>query len=909
METLRVNDKKKAKSRFVWSKNPEKETLVLQMIRDQFSERINGKTVASAVWEALAKTLKEKQQQVDKSSFAGGWEAMTAGSIRTFYRNLKKQYLDYVKGLMTESNDDLAVGRPRHFELLQAIIDPLQVSELDFDFENRENRIEANMEVSGSPILKSVHEFRDTYTAPHSTPANISAGLSDPQASGLSSKVDNSNPTPVLNGIGMKNKVAGLGEKCFLCRLDLDANSEESHFDSCLVATLEGKTIAKTGKHMEQFLDELLVCPFCKQSQQKSFAKKRLFHLKSCCQILHGDLNNLLDLFKDNLMFGGSNAPPTPLLDHSAVVQPVQSNTHSSIFEFLKPAPKLKKPKKADIKSILQIHDEDGTVASRTYAILNSSSKETSYAGDSQFITTIRMMDEEDDEPPLQRNSLWNLGTGDCSIPKKIELLNDYDQGSSQSQKRVHCDDLNDLLSEPQKIELLNDYDQGSSQSQKRVHCDDLNDLLSEPHSVQQVFIDKKSIYQDYQTRIESKKRETAQAIMDLKKGFREWAASQEEDCASQVESLPKPLELSRNRSAKNDPLSSSPKRLRLEDTSLSFSPLSLSAPGSAFPIRTKNIPELSRKRLVSDQRKALSTSTTSHIDILPAKPPLTYSKTEFVHFPSIDPETVDVLCQTQVVAGKDQTIQTDFENVAPQRSNAATGISSPFPTSYVSSGILSQKNFVADRIGSPIIVLDDDTASESSHTPQQNHFMPSGMDYSEQDLFSRSEGCENQELIQQPSQDLNDEISDSCALLLSQDLLVRHQSSIHLQKSTASMLSSEILEPNQSDEPNQLDPIPLIDAHWPNNDSEEDDDILSLDENINLSNPLSQSSIASTIMESTQRREDPPPHGLFAKIKKSKAKSPCQYPEIPFFESMDLSELKVSLYFPNGRDLPISFS
>ena len=69
-----------SKKKFIWSKHPEMEKATLELILLKYKAQVNGKTVSASVWDSIAAEI--------------GNPAITGPSIKAYFRNMKKSYLD-----------------------------------------------------------------------------------------------------------------------------------------------------------------------------------------------------------------------------------------------------------------------------------------------------------------------------------------------------------------------------------------------------------------------------------------------------------------------------------------------------------------------------------------------------------------------------------------------------------------------------------------------------------------------------------------------------------------------------------------------------------------------------------------------------------------------------------------------
>jgi hypothetical protein len=92
-ETVNLVKKMEFKApKLMWSKNPHLEKAALAVILNGYKENVNQKTVGISIWDSVAKDVIKSVDPKLKIQ-----QQITGTSIRSFFRNLKKMYLEYTK--------------------------------------------------------------------------------------------------------------------------------------------------------------------------------------------------------------------------------------------------------------------------------------------------------------------------------------------------------------------------------------------------------------------------------------------------------------------------------------------------------------------------------------------------------------------------------------------------------------------------------------------------------------------------------------------------------------------------------------------------------------------------------------------------------------------------------------------
>ena len=77
-------------TKFLWSKHPKIEELTLNIIHDDFKSKVNLKSVNIGIWEEIAESIRKL------CDLANDVQCLITGtSIRSFFRNLKKNFTEY----------------------------------------------------------------------------------------------------------------------------------------------------------------------------------------------------------------------------------------------------------------------------------------------------------------------------------------------------------------------------------------------------------------------------------------------------------------------------------------------------------------------------------------------------------------------------------------------------------------------------------------------------------------------------------------------------------------------------------------------------------------------------------------------------------------------------------------------
>ncbi len=76
----------------MWSKNPKLEEATLSIIANGYQEKVNQKSVPLAVWDSIAGEVIKAIDLAETTK-----SQITGTSIRTFFRGLKKSFLEYSK--------------------------------------------------------------------------------------------------------------------------------------------------------------------------------------------------------------------------------------------------------------------------------------------------------------------------------------------------------------------------------------------------------------------------------------------------------------------------------------------------------------------------------------------------------------------------------------------------------------------------------------------------------------------------------------------------------------------------------------------------------------------------------------------------------------------------------------------
>jgi hypothetical protein len=77
-------------TKFLWSKHPKTEELTLNIIHDDYKEKVNLKSVNIGTWEEIAESVRKLCDLPNAVQCL-----ITGTSIRSFYRNLKKNFIEY----------------------------------------------------------------------------------------------------------------------------------------------------------------------------------------------------------------------------------------------------------------------------------------------------------------------------------------------------------------------------------------------------------------------------------------------------------------------------------------------------------------------------------------------------------------------------------------------------------------------------------------------------------------------------------------------------------------------------------------------------------------------------------------------------------------------------------------------
>lgn len=92
-ETIRVikpiTNSKEISKRFLWSKHPNEEIVILDIIKREFKEKVNAKSVPASTWETISNIARS-----ELGSFSD-LEAITGTSVKSCFRGLKLSYQNF----------------------------------------------------------------------------------------------------------------------------------------------------------------------------------------------------------------------------------------------------------------------------------------------------------------------------------------------------------------------------------------------------------------------------------------------------------------------------------------------------------------------------------------------------------------------------------------------------------------------------------------------------------------------------------------------------------------------------------------------------------------------------------------------------------------------------------------------
>ncbi|KAI8901506.1 hypothetical protein BC833DRAFT_577431 [Globomyces pollinis-pini] len=398
--------------RFMWSKQPSIETLVLRIIKDSFSSYFQGKTVPSVVWNDIS-TVLNQSDEVRNAGFS-----ITPQSVKSFFKTTKKSFLEF-------KSDPLSV-KPRHFEVMSDILNipeqPKETTIINNDKDTIDTHLLANL--PRTPHIDC--KIRNT-TSKASVNTNFEL------------------IRPLTDTSIRKPRTPS---KCGICEKILTRYSKEKQqkhillcIDSCFESEPATKTFSKVlVNKVVNNVEVLESCPVCKLSWSRiTIGNVKLEHLKICFDCHDLPLESLVEYLKDvSFQFNQSQSLPTtpkivpnlsqveelPNVIDSSVAKP-----HRNAFDLLKPIKVTKKKSKKLIKtSLLPINDAKAVFKERQNLILDHTtlseikSNDNSHEFTTPFKKTIRFIGGNPELSVNNNPSLWELGTvqgyqiPDCSV-------------------------------------------------------------------------------------------------------------------------------------------------------------------------------------------------------------------------------------------------------------------------------------------------------------------------------------------------------------------------------------------------------------------------------------------------------------------------------------------------------------
>ncbi|KAJ3305071.1 hypothetical protein HDV03_001997 [Kappamyces sp. JEL0829] len=875
-ETLNVTKpsgnilKKKAKTtRFMWSKNPHLEILLLQIVKNQFCAKVNSSSVPSAVWDSVETALK-KEMTADVLAR----EAITASSIKSYCRNMKKQYVDYI-------NSELN-SRPRHLELLQDIfgqyVQPCSASCQD-QKEPIKDRQARPMELPTAAPAESAQDCAGQQSsceendvvvvnalAEKSTPRLTPSTKSLPDrviatSTNLSLFFATEQRTPEIrtDALDSRSRLTEQSSSCIVCGVTLCGLSQHlrtQHFDVCLNELYNRPFLSAPSPGITKVLELLSACPFCKVSWAKagiSIPKLKLGHLKTCCKLHHdGHLDHLM-LELSARADGVFPVAPGPAAADAAS----KTSRLPPALQFLKPPPKVVKPARKGVQKTIDVllkKQEPGLFVERTSAVLYPTTNRINASETEQSIFKKTIRNFGSPSASSSHNSMWEYGHGVLTIPNEIEAITELYQGSVQTSESSLPPDTASISAPPAQPVLI-------GEAHTTTVSQPANNLFNaHPPSPDAVPPDANSDCFESAGQPQS-------ASIPARPGSKNQSL---QDCFSESNGL------NTGSPAHSSPWSS-PKgqindRVSLSDFSAaSLFQTSLKA-SNPFPVRKKQAP------LDPPHIPRLQFRPTETLDIAPSRAELlfsglvtaSYTPASNLSFSAVElhsyiptvSETLDFGGQTGV-AMLEQSTQTD----------------------HLEHAAVIPEIYTSQASSAPVNIPQSSQQLDSLCTKPKV-----SVSLSEQDLFSHSErdlfaSGPDLAYLSQESQDL---------LVLQRDVF-RESSPIDVIAHATSLLQTNggsqgsALERDFGSQNNPAGPVDPRDSY-----SDTDSEMLQEEEAASCSDIDSEVSLTSTIMEPTQPGQENEPAGVFAKIgKRRTSRRPSGAPAKPLYEQMELPELK----------------